>query len=256
MATFVLIHGSWHGAWCWHKIVSRLEAAGHRALAPDMPAHGRDWCTPGEIALDDYVARVGGTLDTVDDPVVIVAHSRGGIVASQAAERYPDRVRALVYLAAFLLPDGARVLEYGGADQDSMIAPNLIVNMEEGWDMLKREAFRPALYADCSDDDVALCDMLLTPEPMQPTLTPLQLTADRFGSVPRCFIELLQDRAVSLTLQRRMHAEMPCERVMSIDASHSAYFSQPDILTEHLLSVLPDYEEVRHEFAPSVAACD
>ncbi|NUM52655.1 MAG: alpha/beta fold hydrolase [Candidatus Hydrogenedentes bacterium] len=256
METFVLIHGSWHGGWCWHKVVPRIEAAGHRVLAPDMPAHGKDWRKPGGVTLDNYVARVGEALDTITGPAVLVAHSRGGIVASQAAERYPDRIGALVYLAAFLLPDGARVMEYGGSDKDSMIVPNLVVNPEEGWDMLKREAFRPALYADCCDDDVALCEMLLTPEPLQPTLTPLRLTAERYGTVPRYYIELLQDRAVSVTLQRRMHTAMPCKRVVSIDAGHSAYFSKPDILTEHLLAVASELREVRDEFAPIVAACD
>jgi pimeloyl-ACP methyl ester carboxylesterase len=238
MATFVLIHGSWHAGWCWHKIVPRLQAAGHRAIAPDMPAHGRDWRTHKSVSLEDYVARVGEVIAAEQDPVVLVAHSRGGIVASQAAEAYCGRVAKLVYLAAFLLPDGHRVLEYGQQDRESLVGRNLDLNQEEGWDMLHREAFRETLYADCSDEDYALCDSLLTPEPIAPTLTPLRLSEERYGKVPRFYIELEQDRAVSPGLQRRMYTATPCEAVMRIPASHSAYFSAPEPLAHHLLSVL------------------
>ena len=51
MSTYVLIHGSWHGAWCWYKITPRLEAAGHKVVVPDMPSHGRDWRPPGPVTM-------------------------------------------------------------------------------------------------------------------------------------------------------------------------------------------------------------
>jgi pimeloyl-ACP methyl ester carboxylesterase len=238
MATFVLIHGSWHGAWCWHKIVSRLQEAGHTVFAPDMPSHGKDWSDPKSVKLDDYVNRViAEGLNPSREPAIVVAHSRGGIVASQVAEAAPERVRKLVYLAAFLLPDGARVLEYGRQDKESLVGPNLDVNPDEGWDMLRQEAFRETLYADCSADDYALCTSLLTPEPLAPTLTPLRLSAERYGRIPRFYIELEQDRAVTPTLQRKMYDEMPCQAVIRMPASHSAYFSMPDALAGHLHAI-------------------
>lgn len=237
MANFVLIHGSWHGAWCWYQIVPRLLAVGHRAVAPDMPAHGRDWRTHKEVTLEDYVTRAAEAIRSQPGPTIVVAHSRGGIVASRLAELYPERVAKLVYLAAFLLPDGHRVLEYAQQDSGSRVRDNLDVNAEQGWDMLRRDAFREVLYEDCSDADIALCESLLTPEPLAPTLTPLKLSAERYGRVPRVYIELTRDRAVSPALQRRMYTAMPCETVMRIDSSHSAYFSAPDELASRLDSL-------------------
>lgn len=237
MATFVLIHGSWHGAWCWHKIVPRLRAMGHCVHAPDLPAHGRDRSSPKTIGLDHYVTRAAEVLSAAAEPVIIVAHSRGGIVASQTAELFPQQVSKLVYLAAFLLPDGARVLEYGREDHGSLVGRYLNVNAAEGWDMLREEAFRETLYADCSDDDYALCASLLTPEPLAPTLTPLRLSAERYGRIPRFYIELERDRAVTPTLQRKMYGETPCQAVVRMPASHSAYFSMPDVLAEHLHAI-------------------
>ena len=251
MSTFVLVHGSWHAAWCWYKIVPRLEQAGHRPIAIDLPGHGLERTPVGSVTLERYVDAVGAAIDDADEPVILVAHSRGGIAISQAAEVYAGRVSLLVYLAAFLVPNGETVVPLALSDSASLIVPNLELNPDAGYDMLRQSAFREALYADCSDEEIALCSMLLAPEPSGPTNTPLRLTQERFGTVPRVYIELLQDRAVSPELQRRMQNAMPCLETIAIDASHSAYFSRPDELT-HAIIGLAD----RHALAirqPSMA---
>lgn len=235
MSTYILVHGSWHGAWCWYKIVPRLKRAGHSVVAIDLPGHGRDSTPLAGISMADYVDAIGAAIDAAEQPVVLVAHSRGGIAITQAAEAHAEKIRKLVYVAAFLIPDGETILPLAFADSDSLILPNLDVNQDAGWDMLRRDAFNTTLYADCSDDDMALAHALLTPEPIGPTNTPLQTTASRFGCIPRAYIELLQDRAVSPALQKQMYTAMPCERVLSVDASHSAYFSKPDELTAKIL---------------------
>jgi pimeloyl-ACP methyl ester carboxylesterase len=237
MSTYLLVHGSWHAAWCWHKIVPRLERAGHKVMAVDLPGHGRDRTAAKDVSLASCAGRVCEAIDSADGPVILVGHSRGGMVISQAAEHRPGKIRTLVYLAAFLIPGGERVLEYGQRDTQSLIRANLDVNREEAWDMLRESAYREALYADCAEDDIALARLLLAPEPIAPTLTPLALSEAAFGRVPRVYLELLQDRAVSLPLQRAMQAAMPCGKVLSIDASHSAYFSRPDELAAHLLAL-------------------
>ena len=110
--------------------------------------------------------------------------------------------------------------------------------------MLKREIYREALYADCSEDDIALAYALLTPEargPESPTETPLRTTRENFGRIPKIYIELTQDRAVTWAGQKRMYEATPCERVLTIEASHSAYFSQPDQLTKQILIAGADW---------------
>ena len=244
MSTFILIHGSWHGAWCWYKVFPRLQRAGHTVIAFDLPGHGRDHTPPGEITMQDYVDAVGRALDACDEPAVLVAHSRGGIVASQAAEASPDRLSLLVYLAAYLVPDGQTVVPLALSDSASLVIPNLDIDREGGWDMLRRHAYGEALYADCSHEDIALAHALLTPEPIAPTNTALRLTAGRFGSVPRTYIELTEDRAVSLMLQRHMQQALPCLETVEIEASHSAYFSRPDELTSAIIGLAERHARV------------
>lgn len=235
-ATFVLVHGSWHGAWCWYRMIPRLERAGHRVLAPDLPSLGRDTTPIREIALQTWTDHISRILDAQPEPVVLVGHSRGGIVVSQCAESRPEKVRALVYVSAFLLRDGETLQQVAQSDQESLVGANLVVDGPGGFSTVRPEALRDALYADCSEEDVALARLLLRPEALAPLSTPLQLTPQNFGRIPRYYVECRQDRALRLPLQRRMYAATPCRKVFSMNTSHSPFFSAPDALTKHLLS--------------------
>jgi pimeloyl-ACP methyl ester carboxylesterase len=228
----ILLHGSWHGAWCWHKVAPRLHAQGHRVHVPDLPAHGRNWrLARGRTTLGAMAEPVCQLLDSLDEPALLVAHSRGGIVASTVAERRPRKLHGIAYLAAYMLRDGERVADFFRKDRDSLVPAHLRVSKVTLTDSLAEEAQRPALYADCTDADVELARALLTPEPSLPALTRLRLSEKNYGSVTRHYIELTEDKAVSLSLQRRMIAASPCASVVSIQSSHSAYFSQPEQLS-------------------------
>jgi pimeloyl-ACP methyl ester carboxylesterase len=227
----VLLHGSWHGAWCWYKVSPLLQSQGHQVHVPDLPAHGRAWrFARGRTTLACMAQHVCTVLDALDAPALLVAHSRGGIVASTVAEMRPRQLHGMVYLAAYMLRSGERVADFFHRDKDSLVPPNIRISKATLTDSLAEEAYRPALYADCADADVELARTLLTPEPSLPALTRLRLSEKNYGAVPRHYIELTQDKAVSLPLQRRMIAASPCASVSSIAASHSAYFSRPEEL--------------------------
>jgi pimeloyl-ACP methyl ester carboxylesterase len=237
MSTYIFVHGSWHGAWCWYKVIPALERAGHKAIAVDLPGHGRDWTPASSVSLQSYVDCVCKALDTLSEPAILVGHSRGGIVISQTAEACPDKIKTLVYLAAYLIPSGEAMLPTALGDSQSLIAANLVLNEEQGWHILKEKAFRDALYADCLDEDVALARCLLTPEPNAPVATPLTTTNERFGRIPRVYIETLNDRGVSPALQKKMYTALPCQQVISMNTSHSPFLSAPDDLAAHLMSL-------------------
>jgi pimeloyl-ACP methyl ester carboxylesterase len=235
MSHFLFLHGSWHGAWCWHKVLPRIHAAGHSATAIDLPGRGGAPRTPAFVSLDRMVDAAQAALSH-EGKTVVVVHSRNGIVASTLAERVPERIERTIYLASFMLPSGRRVLDYL-PDRDSMMPGNVRINRMGLWDALSPEVYREALYADCSDDDIALCRSLLVREPVRPALTRLRLTPERYGRVPRAYIRLSQDKAVSPRLQDRLLEETQVDRVETLRASHSAYFSQPEALTRTILTL-------------------
>jgi pimeloyl-ACP methyl ester carboxylesterase len=230
MSTFVLVHGSWHGAWCWYKLVPRLEKLGHTVIAPDLPSLGRDRTPVNRVSLATWRRHVCEVVDGVPGQVVLVGHSRGGIVISEVAEHRPERIQTLVYLCAFLLGDGQCLADVAASDASSLVAPNVVMSEDKASSVVRNEVLRDAFYGECSDDDVALARLCLQPEATIPLTTPLKLSPEKFGRVPRTYIECLRDRAIPIGLQRRMQANWPCERVLALDTDHSPFFSRPDEL--------------------------
>jgi pimeloyl-ACP methyl ester carboxylesterase len=233
---YLLIHGAWHGGWCWHKVIARLQKAGKRVRAPDLPSLGRDRTPVDDITLQTWTDFVGAQLDAAE-PVILVGHSRAGAIISQVAEEHPHKVHTLVYLAAYLLADGESVAQNALRDEHSLVTPNMVVAADRKSCMLRESIVRDALYAGCADEDVVLAQALLAAEALAPLTTPIRISAANYGRVPRTYIECRRDRAVSLSEQRRMQSAMPCQQVISMDTDHSPFFSAPDELTAHLLTL-------------------
>jgi pimeloyl-ACP methyl ester carboxylesterase len=234
MSTFVLIHGGWAGGWVWEKAVPILESAGHRVLTPDLPGHSDDRTPVREITLERYAERVLAVLDAATEPVVLVGHSSGGVVITQAAERRPERIALLVYLCAYLPDDGQSLFELGRTDAAGMILPNLVVSEDGATATIRSEVVREALFADCAEEDYERFGARVVPEPLAAVATPVQVTPERFGRVPRAYIVCRCDRAISPELQQRMYTAVPCDTVVAMDTSHMPQYAAPETLAAHL----------------------
>jgi pimeloyl-ACP methyl ester carboxylesterase len=108
MATFVLVHGAWHGSWCWKRVRKTLQADGHDVFTPTLTGVGeRSHLVSPQVTLDTHVTDVVNLIrwEELDD-VVLCGHSYGGCVITGVADRVPERLRALVYLDAFILENG------------------------------------------------------------------------------------------------------------------------------------------------------
>ena len=238
MATFVLVHGAWHGAWCWHRVTPLLERAGHRVIAPDLPGHGIDSTPLPDVTLQEQVQAVCRILDDQPGPVVLVGHSSGGAVITQAAEHRPAAVARLVYLAAFLPPDGTSVMDLAQADPDSVVLRNLIVDEPAGHATVGEEAVHDAFYHDCPEPDLYLARSLLRPEPLATIATPVTTTADRFGAIPRTYIACTEDHAITTGTQAHMQDVLPCDQTLTIATGHSPFFADPSTLAAQLVTAV------------------
>jgi len=237
MKTYVLIHGSWHSAWNWHKVVPLIEKAGHKAIAIDLPGMGRDKTPIDQVKMETTVEKICALIDSIPGKVILVGHSKNGIMISQAAEYRPDKIEKLVYLAAYLVPNGKTQREYSVQDSEGWLKPHVVMNEEGNAHTLRPEIYKEGLYHDCPDDITELAKILLSHEPVESGITPLQLTEANFGRVPRVYVECTEDRAVTPFIQRKMYTETPCEKVYTLPTSHSPFFSKPKELVDILLKV-------------------
>lgn len=229
--TFILIHGSWHSAWNWHKVVPVLEKHGHKAIAIDLPAMGRDKTPVQDVTLAASVDKICRLIDQIDHQVILVGHSKNGIMISQVAELRPHKIEKLIYLAAYLIPDGKTQREYSLKDTEGVLKPYVTMHPELNASTLQADIYKEGLYHDCEDDIVEMAKVILSHEPVSTGITPLQLTEEKFGSIPRFYIECTEDRAVTPYIQKVMYTETPCQKVYSMAASHSPFFSRPQELS-------------------------
>lgn len=236
MATFVLVHGSFHGAWCWSKLVPELEALGHRAVTLDLPALGEDETPIADVTFEMNVDRVAEVIGRQAGPVVLMGHSLGGATITGTAERVPDRIRLLVYLTAFIPLDGESINAITslpawppetGVRAFARSADGLSVSVAP-------DGVRDRFYHDCSDEDVAYCMARLRPQPFAIRDTPIHTTPERFGRVPRAYIHCTEDKSLVPSVQRLMVERTPCQQVASLATSHSPFLSAPEELAKTL----------------------
>ncbi len=238
MARILLVHGAFGCAACWDRVAPGLRAAGHSVQAIDLPGAGEDPTPVAEVTLDRYAQKVSEALAD-GPPAMLVGHSMGGMVITQAAARGPEHVDRLVYVAAFLPQDGQSLIDITQLPEaagDSVQA-NLVVEGDPPVATFPPEAVREALCHCADDEQAAWSASIRGRQPVAPFTHPVALggpNADAFGALPRAYVMCLQDRAVKPALQRRMLDAAGCDPVIEIDTDHSVWASRPDELAAAL----------------------
>jgi pimeloyl-ACP methyl ester carboxylesterase len=238
MARIVLVHGAFGRAACWDRVAPGLRAAGHSVEAIDLPGAGDDPTPVEEITLDRYAQRACEAL-AGGPPAVLVGHSMGGMVVTQAAARSPEHVARLVYVAAFLPSDGQSLIDITGLPEAAgdQVQANLVVEGEPPVATMAPEAVREALCHCCDDEQFAWSASLRGRQPVAPFVEPVTLSGpgvEAFAALPRAYVMCLQDRAIRPPLQRRFIETAGCDPVIEIDTDHAVWASRPDELAAAL----------------------
>lgn len=233
MAIFIFVHGGLHGGSCWSKVVHEIESIGHLALAPDLPGVGANPMPPEDVSLEVLGSFIAGLARKQTEKVVLVGHSLGGITISDAAERAPEAVAGLIFVSALLLPDGSSassLLNLEKLNPGTSLSNDgalLIVN--------DPEYARTRYYSGCDEDDIHDAMSKLLPQPTRPIRDRLALSAERFGQIPRAYIECLYDNAVPLHIQRSFQVALPCDPVFSMETGHSPFIQSPKTFVARLI---------------------
>jgi pimeloyl-ACP methyl ester carboxylesterase len=230
MASFVLVHGAWHGAWCWERLAPLLRERGHAVVAPDLPGHGADRTPLWRVTLGAYARRVREAARASGGRALAVGHSMGGIVIHEAAAREPRVFAGLVYLCAFVPEPGESLMRLGARDRGgrvpSAMERRLLTNA------IAPERAADVFYNACPPDVAPSAVARLCPQPNLPLFQ--RASKPRGPLPPRAYIECSEDRAISLGHQRWMRERAGIERVATLPTDHSPFFSAPEALAREL----------------------
>lgn len=238
--TFVLVHGAFQDERAWSEVGPRLEAAGHKVVAVRLAGRAGDPTPLSQITLESYRAQVAAAVSAEPAPVVLVGHSFGGITIANAAEALPERVRALVFVGAYLPQAGAAdqsMAKLAESDRwNGFTQQNFVVAKDYSTAGVLDSDVVMLFCGDCSAADQARTQRdFHQREPLKPAGTPVAVSAERYGCVPKVYVKTLRDRAISPQMQQLMLDRTPVQRVMQVDSGHSPFLSQPAALAQALL---------------------
>lgn len=220
MSEVVLVHGAWHGAWCWDQVVDELTRAGVASVAVELPF----------TSYDDDVATARAAIESTGDGSVVCGHSYGGLVITQAASGLTD-ISRLVYLAAFQADEGEELMALL-AQEPSKLLEALVVSPEGV--IVDPESVHEVFYGDSDESVSAAMAAQLRPVPSEG----IRVLAGRpaWKDIPSTYIVCTKDQAASPKLQRRL-AERSDE-VIEWDTDHCAFLTRPKELADRLASYL------------------
>ncbi|CAH2061351.1 unnamed protein product [Thlaspi arvense] len=253
---FVLVHLGCHGAWSWYKVKTKLEAAGHCVSAIDLAASGINTTRVEEIqTLEDYSKPLLEVMDSLasDEKVVLVAHSAGGVPAALAADMFPCKIAAIVFLTSSM-PDTKNPPAYVVEKLVRSIPPEEFLDTVFGRYgtpdcPLQSILFGPKFLAEkfyqlSPVEDLELAKMLARVNPLitDNLAETRSFSEEGYGSVTRIYIICGEDNIVSDEYQRWISSNFPPKEVIEIrDADHMPMFSKPQELCAHLLEIADRY---------------
>lgn len=220
----LLVHGAWHGGWAWDALVPLLRDAGRDVMTVDLPSAGHDPAALGDLAGDAAVVSAG--LDSLDEPAVLVGHSYGGQVISQASASRDD-VHHLVYVCAFMTDVGTSLL---GALADG--PPDWIEIVADGTAM-RSHRNAEIFYGDVDADAAESASARLGLQSVASFAD--ELTGAGWHEIPSTYVLCEQDRAIPPVMQEPMSQH--ADNVHRLDASHSPFLSVPDQVAKILLTL-------------------
>ena len=237
MSRFLFVHGSWHGAWCWDLVAKRLSSAGHMVRAIDLPSHGDDERNPEDVTLAHYSAAVCAEVMDMGGDVILVGHSMGGLVISAASELMPDVISKLVFVAALIPQENDTLLDL---TEKHIPVPRLLdqaVHPEGLVGHINQDIAHELFYTDLSEQTAQGLIAQLSPQPLMPLMTPVQITEENFGALPKLYIECTKDKTIPIGAQRAMLRAAKISDVISLQSAHSPFISMPDQLADILKSL-------------------
>jgi pimeloyl-ACP methyl ester carboxylesterase len=233
MATFVLVHGSWHGGWCWREVVPLFRAAGHAVYAPTLTGLGaRAHLLASGVDLTTHIQDIDSLLFFEDlAEVVLVGHSYAGAVISGVAARSPERLASLIYLDAYLPREGQSVFDVLSAEEREAGQATLATGTG------LRQPVPPAVLGITDPTMAAWVAARLTPHPFHTYAQPIPVGSPASAALPRAFIHCTAGPTTARFAPFAQQARAAGWVVRELATGHNAMLTAPQLVVEVLLEL-------------------
>lgn len=232
---FLLVHGAFHGAWCWDKVIPELEALGHCTLAIDLPGHGQ---RVGEKAT--FRSYQEAIVEVIEDGDIVVGHADvGGWSIAAAADKVPEKVGRLVWIAAASPVEGKYIMEANPYALTPNVGLAKFVHRVES-DVngacleFEEEGLRALMFSDLTEEDKKWACERVCLEPLEPVTTPVSLSAFWEAPIPKSYIMATDDPINTLEFTNLALRRLGLSSCIGILAGHDPFISQP-METAHAL---------------------
>lgn len=230
----LLVHGAWHSSACWDNVIPLLQEKALTVQALDLPGRGKPPTSFKGICLETHVEATIAHLREYHTKVILVGHSFGGVVISQVAERVPEWVDRLIYIAAFVPLHGLSLTDEASQSLTAGVSTELIVDLKNNAVTLTLSPqVAECFYHLCPSVEVPSLLATLQAEPYRPFIDNVTLTASRFGQIRKYYLVCDEDKTVPSRDQLRMAKQHGCVCV-HLPADHSPFYSMPATLAEYL----------------------
>jgi pimeloyl-ACP methyl ester carboxylesterase len=233
---FVLLHGAWHGGWCWDGIIKELEKEGHTAEAPTMPGHNPD-DDRSNIKFDDYVDKIISVLNRQETPAVLVGHSSAGFLIQTAAPKAPDKIAQLIFLNAFILPDGKSQFDLVPPEASEGMTAAAKASPDNCVPVIEDFVRNQLMGGEPTDMQDALISRLV-PQPIALFTTAISTQNFEELTIPISIVFCKDDASLPPGAYLGMAQGLGDYKLIEVVGSHEALFTNPGVVAEGLLKAL------------------
>jgi pimeloyl-ACP methyl ester carboxylesterase len=233
---FVLLHGAWHGGWCWDAVIKGLEKAGHTAEAPTMPGHQAD-DDRSAITFENYIDKIVDVLNKQASPVVLVGHSSAGFLIQSAAPKAAQNISQLIFLNAFILPDGKCQFDLVPPEASEAMTAAAKASPDNSVPVIEDFVRNQLMMGESIEIQDALISRLV-PQPIALFTTPVSTGDFEKLTIPKTAVFCKDDASLPPGAYLGMAQGLGEYNLIEVSGSHEALFTNPDVVVEGLIEAL------------------
>jgi pimeloyl-ACP methyl ester carboxylesterase len=233
---FVLIHGAWHGGWCWEGVINELEKSGHTAEAPTMPGHNPN-DDRSDIKFDNYVGKIVDVLNKQASPAVLVGHSSAGFLIQSAAPKVPNKIAQLIFLNAFILPNGKCQFDLVPPEASAGMAAAANASPENSVPVIEDFVRNQLMGGESAEMQDALICRLVS-QPIALFTTPVNTLNFQKLTIPKTVVLCKDDASLPPGAYLEMSQGLGDYSLIEVAGSHEALFTNPCAVAQELIQAL------------------